>query len=229
LVDVRARFNPFDPPDITRALHRALTDDESIGVLARVPDPAFSWDLAVERLVGVYDELLTDSRTVEPLETRTDATAGTVPSAAADRPPIRLAVAGALLPERSAAAKRLRERVLHRLVADDRFTVTAYSVPHRPEQLGDYRCAVRPFAELALAWEEGEVDAVVYAVGERAPSALVAAMSLLPGHVVFTSDRHRPIPVDRVVSAHDADDDDLADRLASSISAARQAERLGAT
>ncbi len=58
------RFNPFDPSDVTATLERALTDDDTIAVLERVPDPEFSWDLAVDRLVEVYDGLLAADRRV---------------------------------------------------------------------------------------------------------------------------------------------------------------------
>ena len=216
IVDVRARFNPFDTADITATLHRALTDDDLIGVLERVPEPGFSWDLAVERLVGVYDGLV-----------------GTAPDRLAASPAApsdtaarhRVAVVGPLIPERSDDVAHLRELVLHPLDADDRFDVTAYAAHHVPEILGDIPCPIRPFAELALAWESGEIDAIVYAVGEHLPRAQLASMSLLPGHVVLLSGPRPGTPADRALSVHEADADDLASRLWASISEAR---RVGA-
>jgi glycosyltransferase involved in cell wall biosynthesis len=215
IVDVRARFNPFDAADVTATLHRALTDDDLIGILERVPESGFSWDLAVERLVGVYDGLMADQGPISAPSTR---------ATSSDRPdaPCRLAVAGPLIPERYDDVARLRELVLHRLDADDRFDVTAYAGHHLPEILGDIPCPVRPFAELALAWEAGEVDAIVYAVGEQVPRAQVASMSLRPGHVVLLSGPRPGTPEDRALSVHDADADDLVQRLAAAISGVRQ-------
>lgn len=216
IVDVRARFNPFDPADVTATLHRALTDDDLIGVLERVPDPGFSWDLAVDRLVGVYDDLDTSDAS--------DGPAAPAPSGGGGSDaPRRVAVVGPLIPERSDDAGTLRRAVLHRLDADVRFEITAYAAHHLPEILGDIPCQVRPFAELALAWESGEVDAIVYAVGEQLPRAQLAAMSLLPGHVVWLSGRRPGVPLDRAMSVHDAGDEDVAERLWSAVSAVRRA------
>lgn len=219
IVDVRARFNPFDPADVTATLHRALTDDDLIGVLERVPEPGFTWDLAVDRLIGVYDRLMTDAQ--QP-------PAASLPG---DRPEVasRIAVVGPLIPERSDDAARLREQVLHPLVADPRFDVAAFAAHHLPEILGDIRCPIRPFAELALAWESGDVDAIVYAVGEQLPRAQLAAMSLLPGHVVLLSGPRPGTPEDRALSTHAADDSDLVDGLWSAISESRRAVAAATT
>ena len=222
IVDVRARFNPFDSADVTATLHRALTDDDLIGVLERVPEPGFSWDLAVERLVGVYDHLAAAAGAagVERLP------AGGTSDPTGRR---RVAVVGPLIPERSDDAVRLRELVLHALDADDRFDVTAYAAHHLPEILGDIPCPIRPFAELALAWEAGDVDEIVYAVGERLPRAQLAAMSLLPGHVVLLSGPRPGTPTDRALSVHGADVDDLASQLWTSISEVRQVDAAATT
>lgn len=227
IVDVRARFNPFDPADITATLHRALTDDDLIGVLERVPEPGFSWDLAVERLVGVYDGLVgtaTDRLAPSPSPASAPSPSSTAaPSGPAARR--RVAVVGPLIPERSDDVAHLRELVLHPLHADDRLDVTAYAAHHLPEILGDIPCPIRPFAELALAWESGEIDGIVYAVGEHLPRAQLASMSLLPGHVVLLSGPRPGTPADRALSVHEADAADLASRLWASISEAR---RVGA-
>ena len=219
IVDVRARFNPFDPADVTATLQRALTDDDLIGVLERVPESGFTWDLAVERLVGVYSGLVAE----------TDARASSPSAAAPADGPLRLAVAGPLIPERSGDAVRLREQVLHRLVDDERFDVTAYAAHHLPEILGDIPCPVRPFAELALAWEAGEVDAIVYAVGEQLPRSQLAAMSLLPGHVVLLSGPRPDTPDDRALSVHAAGVGDLAERLWAAVSEVRQVAAAAST
>lgn len=213
IVDVRARFNPFDPPDVTATLLRALTDDDLIGVLERVPESGFTWDLAVDRLVGVYDGLVA----------RAGATSsGPTPSGRHEHR-CRVAVVGPLIPERSDDAVALRTLVLHPLDADDRFDVTAYAAHHLPEILGDIPCPIRPFAELALAWESGEVDAIVYAVGEQLSRAQTGAMSLLPGHVVLLSGPRPGAPDERALSVHGAGDDDFVQRLWAAVSEARPA------
>ncbi|MFW2332956.1 glycosyltransferase family 4 protein [Ilumatobacter sp.] len=216
LVDVRARFNAFDPSDVAATLERALTDDDTIALLERVPDPEFSWDLAVDRLVEVYDGLLA----------RIDALPPRVPPGD-DR--VRVAVVGSLVHDRRGEVQRLRELVLHPLVADDRFHVTAYSIAHQPALLGDDRCPVRPFAGLGLAWESGEVDVVVYAVDQEVSRAQLGLMNLVPGHVVLTSERHPDVPEDRVLSMHSGGDDDLVGVLTAAINAASRGAPAAST
>lgn len=211
VVDVRARFNPFDTADVTATLHRALTDDQTIGMLERVPEAGFSWDLAVERLIAVYDDLVDD---LDPDPHRAVATGA----------PHRVAVVGPLIPAQRRDVVRFRELVLDRLAADDRFDVTAYAVHHLPEVLIDIPCPVRPGAELALAWASGDVDAIVYAVGEAPSRAQLASMSLLPGHAVLLADSRAGVPADRALSFRGAADDDLVPALAEAISAARRVD-----
>lgn len=230
IVDVRARFNPFDPADVTATLRRALTDDDLIGVLERVPDPGFSWDLAVERLVGVYGGLVgADGSDTDGSDTDGEPVAPAPSGAGGSDVSRRVAVVGPLIPERSDDSGTLRGAVLHRLDADDRFEITAYAAHHLPEILGDIPCPVRPLAELALAWESGEVDAIVYAVGEQLPRAQLAAMSLLPGHVVWLSGRRPGVPLDRAMSVHDAGDQGVAEQLWSAVSAVRPAAAAATT
>jgi hypothetical protein len=229
VVDVRARFNAFDPPDVTATLHRALTDSELIGILERVPDAGFSWDLAVERLVEVYDGLATGPSRGPTRAADAAPPDSAPPDAVPSVAPHRVAVVGPLIPAERDDVTCLRKVVLDRLAADDRFAVTAYAVHHLPQILIGIPCPIRPFAELALAWESGEVDAIVYAIGDPAPRAQLASMSLLPGHAVLLTDARAGVPEDRSLSVHDADADDLVDDLATAINAARQVGATGST
>jgi glycosyltransferase involved in cell wall biosynthesis len=186
LVDPEARFNPYDAESVVDALRRALVDVDHVAALASVPDPGFGWDLAVDRLVGVYDRLLAE-----------------IPSrSSAHRvgEPLRVGVVGAMFPAVAAEVVTLRDAVIAPLVGDDRLEVTAFSVIHPAGALLGAPCPVRPFPELADDWESGRVDAVVYVYGTAPHRMMTAANHAMPGHLVVMPGAQPPIDPGRALS-----------------------------
>jgi glycosyltransferase involved in cell wall biosynthesis len=194
LVDVDARFNPFEAESVVGALHRALVDVDHVAALTKVPDPGFGWDLAVDRMVGVYDRLLAE------LPARS-------PSHLDDRP-LRVGVVGAMFPAVETEVVTLRDEIIAPLAADDRFDVTAFSVIHLRGALFGAPRPVRPFPELADAWESGRLDAVVYVYGTAPHRMLSAANHAMPGHVVVMSGAGAPVDPGRALSVTRLDQTD---------------------
>jgi len=194
LVDVDARFNPFVPGEVVAALHRALVDDVHIAALSRIPDPGFGWDLAVERLVAVYDGLLDD---LDALPT---------PDRADGR--LRIGVVGAMFPADEADVVGLRDDVIAPLAADDRFDVTAYSVIHPRGALFGSASPVRSFPELADDWESRRIDAVIYVYGSTPHRLLLAANHAMPGHAVILPGAAPAVAPDRLLSVVRFDDEE---------------------
>jgi glycosyltransferase involved in cell wall biosynthesis len=205
LVDVRARFNPFDLADVTDTLRRALTDATTIGMLERVPDPGFSWDLAVDRLVEVYDGLRPEAVSTTPRQT---------PPA-----PRQVAIVGSLKTTFGSLVDdvvigHIRSLVARLIEGSVPVEPVVYGFPHQPNLVFDVGSPVRPFAELATAYESGQVDVIVYVVGERPAAQLRAAMNLFPGHVVQLTGSESVSP-DGALSVHVAAGCDVLDELMS--------------
>jgi hypothetical protein len=189
LVDVQARFNPFDAEDTAETLRRALVDDRYVAALTRVPDPGFGWDLAVEALIDVYDELLKDlaARAVhraQPTSLR-----------------MRVGVVGSMFPAGDDESEMLRDEVIRPLAEDDRLDVVAYPVVHSGGLLSECGCPIRSFPELAADWQAGRLDAVVYVYGESPHRLLVAANHAIPGHAVMLSSEAALAVADRTLSS----------------------------
>lgn len=218
LVDGAARFNPHDRADVTATLLRALVDDGYAARLERVPAPAFEWDIAVERIVEVYDgleaELARSSNRGRPASSRR-----------------RIGVVGAMQPADEDEATMLRERIIAPLVADGRFEVTAYSTIHQPGILGDIACPVRPFVQLADDWESFSLDDVVYVFGDRPHRFQVASINNIPGHALFLPDVDPAVETDRARSIVRWDEagDDPVGVLASALISAASPDAVGAT
>ena len=58
IVDSRAHFDPENVVDIARCVGSVLTKDHLRAELATAPLPPFTWDLAAERTIAVYERLL---------------------------------------------------------------------------------------------------------------------------------------------------------------------------
>jgi glycosyltransferase involved in cell wall biosynthesis len=187
LVDEGARFNPYDPDDVAATLQRALVDDRYAARLERVPAPEFEWDVAVDRVIDVYDELTSDLADTPARST----------SRSGRR---RIGVVGAMLPAHGGEVTMLRDDIIVPLAGDDRFEVTAYSVIHQPSVLLGAACPVRPFVELAADWESGALDDVVYVFGERPHRFLTASINNVPGHAIFLPGAAPSVAIDRARS-----------------------------
>jgi hypothetical protein len=182
--DPRGRFDPFDPVSMTAALLRALTDVEHAAALDHVPIPDFTWDLAANRLAGVYRSLVAgiDHRT-------TPVGAGR---------PLRLAVVAPLPPADDPYAIA-NLRLLQAVAASDGVDPVAFVPGVRPTGISGCPCESFHVSALPSAWAAGDVDAVVYVLGDRVTPALARIVQLVPGHVLA----HDEVPSvldDRILS-----------------------------
>lgn len=183
LPDEQARFNPFEIESLAGTLERALTDIDFVLDLARVPDPGFSWDGAVEEMIESYRVTLETPVRTEPTTRR------------------RVAVVGSVLPSPVGEAAAVRDDVLAPLVDDGRFDVVLYQVMHHRGLLYGSPCPVRRFPELAVDWQRGEIDEIVYVFGAEPHRLQVAACHLMPGHAVVLTGGSTAYPGDRILSA----------------------------
>lgn len=168
LVDVRARFSPYEPDAMADLMKRGLTDDGFMALLDAIPDPGFTWSLAAARLVGVYRGLQ-----------------ATVPERAAASPMLRLAVAGAFSsndPDDDAAREVMR-------ALDERadLVLTGFSPGRRIGIHAGWRCEMQHLATLPYRWAAGDFDAVVYLLSESDEQrALLPMVASVPGHAVVS-------------------------------------------
>ena len=182
--DPRGRFDPFDPESITAALLRALTDVEHAAALDRVPIPDFTWDLAADRLVGVYRSLADgiDRGSTSPARAR----------------PLRLAVVAPLPPADDPYAIG-NLRLLQAVAEADGVEPVAFVPGVRPTGVSGCPCESFHVSALPSAWAAGDVDAVVYVLGDWVTPALARIVELVPGHVLA----HHEVPTvldDRILS-----------------------------
>lgn len=172
LPDPAARFNPFDPDDIAATLLRALTDVDYAAELDRVPVPDFTWALAAERLVEVYRELVTDLPTVAARPAGAPRRVGVVAPLPFDDDP--------------RAMENLR--LVQALDALDGIELSAYVPGWRPTGMSQCPCPSYHLSALTTAWECGDLDDVVYVLGDSVPAAVARVAQLVPGHVVVHDD-----------------------------------------
>ena len=187
-----ARFNPHDPASISGTLERALTDVGFAVDLAGVPDPGFSWDRAVDQMIDAYRHVVG----------AIDRSSHSTPTRG------RIAVVAGVLPAPTGEAEAVRDRLVAPLVADGRFDVTLYQVLHHSAALNDSPCQVRIFPQLAIDWQRGRLDEIVYVFGAEPSRLLVASCHTMPGHAVVLEGGSSPFPDDRMRSVTRFDDGD---------------------
>lgn len=185
LVDGRARFSPYEPAAMAELMLRGLTDDDYMAVLDAIPDPGFSWSLAADRLVGVYESIRRAR--------------GTTVTEASVRPRVAVVAAfGSDDPDDDAGRAVMR-------ALDDRedIELVGFSPGRRIGVHSGWRCEMNHLATLPFRWIAGDLDHVVYIVSESADQASILPMvASVPGCVVVS-----PSMVAARV-AREADDDD---------------------
>lgn len=170
--DPVGRFNPFDGAAATEALLGALTDPGRAAALDRVPIPEFTWELAADRLAGVYRDL------VAGLPARRPSPAGA---------PVRMAVVAPLpFDEDIRAMENLR--LVEALDAIDGIELSVFVPGWRPTGMSQCPCPSFHLSALPTAWECGDVDHVVYVLGDSVPASLARIAQLVPGHAVVHDD-----------------------------------------
>lgn len=181
LPEPRAWFDPRDLDDVAAAVERALTDATTAAMLERVPDPGLGWSRAAAALAGVYRRMRDEARAV--VTARPAATRG------------RLGVVTVLPPTPSGIADH-SARLLDALHGIDGIEIAAFvaGALGRPHEVP---YPVLPLAALADRWVAGDLDGVVYCVGNnRLHRDLLALVPLVPGHVllhdVFVGDAFEP-------------------------------------
>lgn len=172
LPDAAARFNPFVTDDIAATLERALTDPTFAAELDRVPIPPFTWELAAERLAGVYRELQAG------LPAR---------SARPDGAPRRVALVGAL-PFDGAPEAMANLALVKALDALDGIELSVYVPGWRPTIASQCPCPGYHVSALSNDWQCGVVDEVVYLLGEDVLPVVARTAQLVPGHVLLHGD-----------------------------------------
>ncbi len=175
LPEPSAWFNPYDVADMADVLRRALDDAEFTARLRAVPDAGFTWSNAAEKVAGVYRDQC-----------------ASLPAAPA-RPTVRrLGVVSPLPPDRNGVASHTA-RLLAAIDGDiDDVEVTAY-VPWGATALaGQVGYPVRDLGTLLADWTAGELDAVLYCVGNHEiHRRVLPTLELVPGHVLVHDARLR--------------------------------------
>lgn len=164
LPDQVALFNPYDRGEMTAKLHAALTDPEYQGQLDAATDPGFSWDLAADRLVEVYQRVTAGSTTSERR-----------------RP--RIAMVTVLPPTKSGVADHSA-----RLLTEMQHTCDVTAVVHHDVSAhdGKWPFDVVGLRTLPSRWATGAFDHVVYCMGNNAlHSAFLPMLDRVPGTVLM--------------------------------------------
>jgi len=161
LPEPAALFNPYNRAEMAAKLEAALTDNELKDQLDDAVDPGFSWELAADRLVAVYNRVR--------------------PAAAGTRR-ARVAVVTLLPPTQSGIAGH-SERLLtemHRLV-----DVTAVVHHDVTRHVGNWPFDVVGLRTLPSRWAIGDFDHVIYCMGNNAMhSAFLPMLDRVPGFVL---------------------------------------------
>ena len=168
LPEPEAWFNPFDVADMATVIERALTDVAFIARLGAVPDPGFDWPETARRLAAVYRAELGRIR----------------PHRSHDRR--RLAVVSPLPPAHNGVANHT-DRLLEAIFREvDDVDVVAYVPWGKPGVVGQIEYPVRELDTLPDAWAAGDIDAVLYCVGNHVIHRRVLPMlERVPGHVLI--------------------------------------------
>ena len=171
LADPIAHFNPHDPDDIAESLRRALVDPVHAARLDRVADSGFTWDLAAERLVEVYERVRTRARRV--------------PNIGGAPPRARIAVATLLPPTFGGVADHSAHLLTEMAKIAD---VTAFVTDDAAEVAGDdvWEFPVEAVRTLPSRVAMGDFDHVVYCMGNNEMHApFVPMLGLTPGHLLL--------------------------------------------
>ena len=168
MLETSAVFNPHSIGEITQVMRAGLDDPATMVRLDRAADPGFSWDLAAERLVGVYDRVMQRS----------------VRACSPDRP--RLAVVADLASDDDDEVF-VGDGLIDELRECADVTVFVRDRPPYLEQQTDV--AVAGLRTLNARCGAGDVDHVIHFVGPEAfdhgPSG---ELVIVPGHVVIVGD-----------------------------------------
>jgi glycosyltransferase involved in cell wall biosynthesis len=169
LPDHAAQFNPYDRAEMAAKLTAALTDPGYKEVLDAVPDPQFSWELAADRLVEVYERVRES-----PLR----------PGFTQNRRP-RIAMVTVLPPTPSGIADHSARLLSAMQEFVDVTAVVNHDVTRHAEQ---WPFDVVGLRTLPSRWAVGEFDHVVYCLGNNAlHSAFLPMIERVPG-IVFAHD-----------------------------------------